>query len=171
MILEERIVDIAQSFIGQEELPNNSGFKDPWFEEAMKSVGWEMDQSWCAYFPKYVWTEAYADDEETLDLIDKYFVGHAVASFYNFRKSEEFAVRQVPVIGAIAVWKHGFTMNGHMGIVTSFTTVDFETVEGNTHNEGELEAKEVADRFRMLNMPHAEDAMNLLGFIYTTRLK
>jgi hypothetical protein len=60
--LRKRIVKIAASYIGQNELPgNNLGWYDPKFEIKMKSlkVPWQKTHAWCNYFTNLCWTEAY----------------------------------------------------------------------------------------------------------------
>ncbi len=172
MKLEERIVEIAKSYIGQEELPNNSGFIQSDYEEKIKSIGWVKGQSWCTHAVELVWTEAFSEiDPDGIPLLKMLFSGYAIKTLENFTNSGVFEVGQVPNIGAIAIWQHGNTEMGHAGVVVSFTRTTFKSCEGNTHREGEYEAKEYAERLRRLNIPHTSDGLNLLGFIYPQRKK
>ena len=60
MLLNTSIKEIAQSFIGQQEKPGNMGFVEAEFEERMIATGFQLGQSWCAYFSELVWRLAYA---------------------------------------------------------------------------------------------------------------
>lgn len=64
--IRKRIVEIAASYIGQNETPgNNSGWHDPLFQAKMvkpitdSNWGWTRTQPWCDYFTSLVWYEAY----------------------------------------------------------------------------------------------------------------
>jgi hypothetical protein len=91
-----------------------------------------------------------------------------VATYSQFAASKKFTVSQIPVLGAIAVWRHGDSWQGHLGTVTA---VDLEkkrfvTVEGNTNNNGSRNGYIVLEKLRSLGLPHNPNGLNLIGFIY-----
>lgn len=167
MTISEKIVQVARSYIGQKEKPNNSGFIDPIFEKKQKAVGWINGQSWCAYTAELIWSEAFAEIyPKILPLITKYFSGSTLATFKNFKKSPEFAVRSYPKVGAVAIWQHGSGTTGHAGVVTSFNDDTFQVVEGNTSEKGSREGTIVRENTREIIKPYSDKGLNLLGFIF-----
>ena len=42
----------ASTFVGQEEIRGNLGFKDKTFLSLMQAVGWRKTEAWCMYFVK-----------------------------------------------------------------------------------------------------------------------
>jgi len=173
MTLTERILQIANGYIGQKEKPNNSGFIDPLFEKKLKSRGWLNGQAWCAYTGELIWYDAFTElDVCALPLINKYFSGSAVQSFKNFKASPEFKVRLEPVLGGILIWQHGDSDLGHMGCCVSIKDSNHVgSVEGNTNASGGREGIEVALKARTLNLPHNRIGLNYLGCVYPIRIK
>jgi len=172
MTLEEKIVLIAKSYIGQKEKPNNSGFIDANFEKKQKAVGWVNGHAWCAYTAELIWKEAFtAIKPEAVPLLDKYFSGSTIQTFKNFKKSPEFPVRPTPKLGSVAIWQHGTGTTGHAGIVTSFNEKTFKCVEGNTSEAGSREGTIVRENTRELIKPYSAKGLNLLGFIHVEMLK
>ncbi len=174
MTLQELIVQKAKSYIGQEELPQNSGFKNSWFQNLMAKVGWQKFQSWCAYFAMDVWIEVFTVVQpDTVPLIKKYANGSSLQTYINFQKSKEFHVQQNPVPGAIVIFRHGNSSTlGHEGIVT---TVDgdcggFNFTSGNTSAAGSREGTIVADKHQKLNLPFNPNGLNILGFVNPIRI-
>lgn len=49
-----KIVEVAKSYVGQEEISGNMGFKDFDFNKQMKAVGFYLGAPWCAFFAKLV---------------------------------------------------------------------------------------------------------------------
>lgn len=172
MTLEEKIVAVAKSFVGQKEKPNNSGFIDPLFEKKEKARGWINGQSWCAYTGELIWYDAFTEIEpDALPLINKYFSGSAVQSYKNFKASPEFKVRKEPVLGGILIWQHGDSELGHMGCCIALTDINHVgSVEGNTNAAGGREGIEVALKNRVLNLPHSTTGLNYLGCVQPNRI-
>ena len=48
------------------------------------------------------------------------------------KASAEDRVKKIPAPGAIVIWQHGKTQNGHTGFVMEYGSKTMETVEGNT---------------------------------------
>ena len=150
------IVDIAKSFLGQTETPNNSGFKDKNFETAMKSVGWVKGYSWCVLFVKLVWKNAIAD-ETTRAAAMKLINPNSQATLQNFIKDKSglFEISDKATPGAIAIFqtfKNGKGQwTGHAGLVTAAYPDYFESIEGNTNDAGGREGYIVATKKRKYN--------------------
>lgn len=173
MTLTEKIVQIANSYIGQKEKPNNSGFIDPLFEKKQKARGWLNGQAWCAYTGELIWYEGFTEfDPCAVPLINKYFSGSALQSYKNFKASPEFKVRREPVLGGILIWQHGDSEQGHMGCCVSIKDANnVGSVEGNTNAAGGREGIEVALKNRKLNLPFTATGLNYLGCVYPIRIK
>lgn len=162
--MKNKIVEIAESYIGQEEKIRNSGFKNGWFERLMRGVGFYTGAPWCAFFAKLVWKEAGVDHSLISGSVRQTML----------RATKEGNWHTYPVEGAIVVWitfKNGKPKRtGHMGIVystfTSWTEVyDFITVEGNTNKNGSRQGTcvEYKNRSTDWNNPNG---LRLLGFIH-----
>ncbi len=115
-----------------------------------------------------VWIEAFMQiDPLTIPLIKKYANGSSLQTYFNFQKSKEFHVQQNPVPGALVIFRHGNTTQGHEGIVT---TVDsdcggFNFISGNTSATGSREGTIVGDKHQKLNLAFNPNGLNLLGFV------
>jgi hypothetical protein len=171
-MISNEIVQIARSYVGQRELPNNSGFKDPSFLKKMQAVGFYPGASWCCFFFKLVWMEGYEDSPAMQKLINRYANGSTRETYKNFKASPEFKVRDYPVVGAGVIWQHGSGTTGHAGVVTQLiSTTGFKSVEGNTNSTGGREGIEVYEQpLRKLGQPHTETGLNILGFIHPIEL-
>lgn len=171
MKLSEKIIELARSFIGQEETPNNSGFKNGWFQTLMEKIGWLKGQSWCAYFAKSVWCTAFLElDPVGAKLILKYANGGSQATYHNFARSKEFHVQTFPVPGALVIFREGNSFSGHEGIVTTFDNIGFNFISGNTSKAGSREGTTVLEKYRKLNLPYNPNGLNLTGFVVPTRI-
>lgn len=160
----KEIVNVARKYIGEEETTGNSGFKDQLFQKRLEQAGWFKGASWCAFFVEMCCKEA---NNQLMDEYTKLFSGSATATYANFEKAG-YVVNQQPAPGALAVWRHGNTWKGHIGIVTE--VVDdkvFKCVEGNTNNDGSREGYLVAEKKRhYAPLPFKPEGLNLIGFIH-----
>jgi hypothetical protein len=50
MTINEKILQIAEKYLGITEKPGNSGWYDEAFEAKMIARGWLRVEAWCAYF-------------------------------------------------------------------------------------------------------------------------
>lgn len=171
MLIAEKIVSIARSYIGQEEVLGNLGFKDAQFEEKMKEAGWEVGQAWCAYLGESVWRQGYGESHPLYKTISRLFSASALSTYYNFANSKQFKTGSVPYPGALVIWKHGTDPakhTGHLGIVTSAADTTFLSVEGNTTGDDPnmREGYIVAEKKHNLFAPASPKGLNLVGFVY-----
>jgi len=171
MTLQDKIIETARSYIGQEETPNNSGFKNSWFQTLMISIGWLKGQSWCAYFAKLVWHDSLLNiDPVGANLILKYANGSSLNTYQNFLRSKEFHVQTNPVAGALVIFREGNETSGHEGVVTTFDLIGFNFVSGNTSKAGSREGTTVLEKYRQLNLPFNPNGLNLVGFVNPIRI-
>lgn len=163
-MIAEKIKQVALSYIGKTEKPNNSGFNDAEFEKRMKDTGWSKSLSWCAFFTELVWKEAYAQTKLVAEL-NKLFSGSATATYKNFELGG-WQVGNKPKVGALAVWRYGNGWQGHIGIVVEENGVSFKSVEGNTNDVGGREGYIVAKKSRITKGLYTAKGLNLIGFVY-----
>lgn len=154
-------------YVGETETPNNSGFSNADFQKRMEAVGWIKQQSWCAYLAELIWKEAMP---EYFKEFDKLFSGSATATYKNFDIAK-WHVGLTPSLGAVVIWRYGNDWKGHAGIVIETNGSTFQTVEGNTNDKGGREGYIVARKIRLLNQPHKENGLNLVGFIHPPQPK
>lgn len=169
--LSDKIIEVAKSYLNQEETPNNSGFKNLWFQKVLLSMGWYKGASWCAFTGKAIWYNAFLSiDPVGAKLILKYASGSATGTYEAFAKSKEFHVQQIPVPGALVIFKEGYGPSGHEGVVTAVNGNTFKFISGNTSVAGSREGTTVLEKDSALNKPFNPKALNLVGFINPIRL-
>lgn len=157
-----KVVQIAKSYIGKTEKPNNQGFNDAAFEKKMQAVGFEKGHAWCAYFTELVFKEAYPTNKE----LDKLFSASAVTTFYNFQKAN-YKISIKPEVGSLVIWqtqKDGKPQwTGHAGIVVEVNGDTFKSVEGNTNDGGGRDGYIVALKSRKVQQ--VKNGLQVLGFV------
>lgn len=167
------IITFANVNIGQQEKPNNSGFKNPIFEKAMYGVGFHKYDSWCVYFAKLCWYIGISNDT-VRDLAMKLIVGNSQNTLYNFQhdKSGWFEITNYPQLGAIVIWQEYKDSipkwSGHAGVVDSIFAkggkYDWHDVEGNTNNNGSANGFEVLGKYRRYNW-NVQNGLRIKAFI------
>jgi len=164
--MRDTIVETALNFVGQQEIRGNMGFKDEAFEDLMEAVGWQKTQAWCAYFVELVWKLAYANDPQQVRELGMIMSGGAVATYNGFKKAG-YEINYTGRPGDIIIWqkhKEGKPhWSGHAGIVVQSSGSSFDTVEGNTNDDGSREGYEVARRTRTYEKKFT--GLNIKGFI------
>ena len=155
----KNIIEVAKSYIGQEEKTRNSGFKNGWFEKLMRAVGFYTGAPWCAFFAKLVWKESRVDHS----LIS----GSVYKTMMNATKAGNWHVK--PVDGCLTVWilfKNGKpTKKGHIGVFVFSATNWFKTVEGNTSKQGSREGTIVDENVHTYDWT-SSNGLRLMGFIH-----
>lgn len=167
--IQQTILAVAKKYIGETEKPSNMGFNSKVFEEKMLEVGFQKTQAWCSYFAELVWKEAYRllKKEHVVINLDKYFSASATKTFANFSAAPMVTVSDVPVEGALVIWKKGSTWMGHVGIVSKVNADEsFETIEGNGNDKGGREGYKVVEMFRKLELAPSKTGMYILGFVH-----
>lgn len=150
MNINKIITNVAKKYIGEKELPKNSGFINKKFEELMTTVGWISSYAWCSLFAELIWKEAYSQYDSTMiNEIDNLFSASSVKTFNNFKNNKNWIVNDIPEIGSIVTWQN-YKNNkplytGHTGIVVDIDEKSgtIKTVEGNTNEAGSREGEGV----------------------------
>jgi hypothetical protein len=168
MSIDEKIIDVAKSYIGQTEIKGNKGFIDPDFEDLMRSVGFQTNHAWCSYFAELVWRQAYAHDPAALAIIKKLFSGSSYRTLRNFEKAG-YKAEKTARAGSIVIWRKKrnweYSRFGHVGICIEVGDDYFKTVEGNTNAAGSREGETVAMKTRKYSF-QKENGLELAGFIH-----
>lgn len=171
--INAEIIEVAQKYLGQQEISGNMGFKDEDFSRKMEAVGHDDGEAWCALFTELVWKEAYQQWDATLfNRLDKLFNDGAVTTFRNFQKTRDFIVSSKPIAGALAVWQKYSNgrahWTGHIAIVESFNMqqAELNTIDGNTNDKGGREGYIVARIKRDIDFRTKQNGLVLLGFIH-----
>lgn len=158
-------IEIARTYLGEIEKPNNSGFHNPTMEAEMKALGeWQMGFAWCACFTQMVFRKTFPEQSERLR---KLFTPSTRDTFNNF-KNADFPISQKPVLGALVIWasyKGGKQQwSGHAGIVSEvIDNSTFKSIEGNTSASGSRNGDRVAEQTRTTAIK--ANGLNILGFI------
>jgi hypothetical protein len=169
----ERAVIAARSYIGQKEILGNKGFKNAEFQNKMINAGWHMGYAWCTLLAEIAWKDA-ANAMSQISLyeqFDKLFSASAIATYANFAHSANIKVSQMPVPGAVVIWKHGVDpagWQGHAGIVCTVTgSLRFTSVEGNTAGTDPniREGYDTLEKPHKLGLPPNPHGLNIVGFI------
>jgi hypothetical protein len=169
--IQEIIVDVARSYVGEKEISENKEFEDKIFEFKMKEVGWKPKEAWCSYFVELIFKEAFKQyDTSYLEFLNKNFSGSSQLTYNNFKKNGKpfgFVTSMEPKIGSIVIWQStkGFA-SGHIGIVTNYDS-DMQkmlVVEGNTNYIGSREGNLSIEKIRnYTTMPTGN--LKILGFV------
>ena len=168
MTRAQRIIAIAQGYIGNKEIKGNQGFENKAFEKKLKQVGFYMGAPWCAFFTKLVYGEAYYDNKMLHAAVAKCCSGGALLTLQLHEDNGTFSVGEEPRPGAIIIWRMGAGKSGHAGIVVS---VDKDkntmmTIEGNTNMHGSREGDRVAQKLRTITRDFQKSGLNVTGYIY-----
>lgn len=168
-MIADKIISIAQGYIGEQEILGNKGFKDQQFQKDMEAVGWSYGDAWCASFAKMVYLKAY-QGSDLGRLLANLMNPSALGTYYSIAHEGTFSVSQTPVPGAIVIFKEGVDPTrheGHAGIVKDVVTgVSFRSIEGNTSDNPDVrEGYIVAMKTHLLNKAPDPHGLNIVGFI------
>ena len=157
--MKNTIRDRALSFVGEEEIEGNKGFKNDNFQKRMEEAGWEEGFAWCSYFVEMVCG------------FSEGFSGSAVQTFNNFKKQN--LTSRNPKIGSLIVWqtykKGKAHWSGHIGVVAAIDRGQIITVEGNTNNSGGREGYKVALKIRQNDFT-VKNGLTLIGYINVSKI-
>lgn len=120
------LIYAAEACVGQREQGGNN--KGKFVELCQKTVdGFAGSEAWCMAFVQSM--VAYV--EKKLDIVSPLFSSeHCLTTWLNTNKAQR--VQFVPKAGAIIIWQHGKTQNGHTGFMMELHDDKMDTVEGNT---------------------------------------
>lgn len=140
--LSEKILQIAITQIGVQEIPKNSN-AGPEVEKYLKSVGLGKGYSWCMAFVYWCASEA----AKQLTLPNTLYKTGGVLAMWNARALLRV---KTPQPGDIIILDYGKGL-GHTGIIEKIVGTTLHTIEGNTNDEGSREGYEVCRRTRKLS--------------------
>lgn len=119
------LVQVAPCGYGIREKSNRNDGPD--VEAIQETVGGHSNEAWCM---AYVQT-CIAYVEKVLGVKSPIAVGeHCLTVWGETAKVQR--VKHIPLPGAIAIWRHGNTSNGHTGFVLACDDKVFQSIEGNT---------------------------------------
>lgn len=179
--LIETQIRLASVFEGVRETGDNIGVE----VEIFQNYTHTPKQPYCVSFPVYVVNNGVIDSLSQSGGIHFPYVLPKVASakaLYDWADrgiiiadqtgkeiSRESVITSVPRRGDIAIWRHGTTNKGHVGMVLSVNVFDktFESLEANTNPEGSREGDGIYIRTRDLSKVKQvlKEKMWLRGFI------
>lgn len=121
----ERLIRVANGFVGIRESGNNDGY---WVSKFLKSVGLTPGNPWCAAFVSFCLDSAKIKTLKTRSGLARSFISKnktikATKVMYNNMK--------LPM-GTVIVWRRGTTTFGHVGFANQWTGKSGTTIEGNT---------------------------------------
>jgi len=172
-MIADKIISIAQTYLGEQEILGNKGFKDPQFQKFMESNGWYMGAPWCMFLSKGIFATAY-QQSKYCHYVKTAFTGNALATYYQVAHDGIFKVSSTPIPGAIVIFKEGTDPakhEGHAGIITEIGDASygryFQSIEGNTSGTDPniREGYIVAEKKHTLVLPPDPHGLNIIGFI------
>lgn len=151
----------AEACVGiREQGGNNQG---PMVELIQETVGSHSGEAWCMSFvmTMIAYAEVRAGVKSPLITTE-----HCLTLWRETKLEQK--VKRSPLPGAIAIWQHGKSTNGHTGFMVEMHKDTFETVEGNTNSGQDGTGEVVRDGggvYRNLRTKGKIGDMKLLGFI------
>lgn len=143
-ILTDKALNIAKTQIGVSEVPKGSN-QGPEVNEYLASVGLKGKFAWCQSFVYWCFKQA----SKELQLANPIPKTAGVLMHWNNTTGKKVVV---PQVGDLFVLDFGKGL-GHIGFVTKVDLANktFETIEGNSNDEGSREGYEVAHRIGKLS--------------------
>ncbi len=169
-LIWEKVVVTAKDFLTTKNLNDSKEFNEPIFHAKLSSFNWDLQFASSSIFCEIVWKIAHkGGGTNEWNELDRLFCPGPVATYTNFRGNRTYKTGNQPEPGSIAVWKRGNSWQGHMGIVSevSENKETFKIIEGRAliGSENRFIGVQESDNKKM-NLPFANDKLNLLGFIY-----
>lgn len=163
MSIGERIINVANSYLINNNIAQSDNYNSYWLREKKDAFGWNDAYATHSYFAEIVWKEAYGIDSRESQWIDKLFSPSPIATHTNFRGSKHFRTGISPHLGAIAVWRNGW--HGYMGIVSTVYPDGnlFDMIIGQWEN-GKVRVN--LHFSRDADTEYKKDGYNLVGFVY-----
>lgn len=152
----ELLIGLAKACVGiHESGGNNEGSEIEIFQS---SCGTPQGQSWCLDFLQSLIDYV----EYSSGIVSPVFATQGVCDLWN-RTPMERRLRS-PMPGDIILWRHGKTIHGHCGLVIAESEESYETIEGNTTDENEIN-REGDGVYSKSRKKEGSSDFVLLGFI------
>jgi hypothetical protein len=172
--LKKEIVTVAKKYNGLKEIPGNQGFYDKAFEQRSKQAGFQKGFAWCMIACEVFLIEAIENIEKKYgkDLtklkneVKTEITPSTIGTWNNFKESVSFLrLTANPLPGDIVIWVNTASRGtGHAGIVIGvLSNGSFQTIEGNTNNDGSREGNQIAIKSRLVERDGK--GLDVLGFI------
>lgn len=117
--------EVAKSLYGIREKTNNND--GPIVELIQETIGDAENESWCMSFVQ----TCLAYVESVMGVTSPLFASeHCLTVWQNTPPEQRVKIK--PLGGAIVIWQHGKTSDGHTGVVLDCDDKIFHTIEGNT---------------------------------------
>lgn len=117
--------EAAKACVGiREKTGNNDG---PMVELIQQTIGNAVNESWCMSFVQTCLAYAALKTNKLIPIFES---EHCLTVWEKTPKEQK--VKITPLPGAICIWRHGNTSNGHTGIVLGCDEDTMHLVEGNT---------------------------------------
>jgi len=145
-MLKEKVLEIAASEIGTEEVGNNWGSPtDPSdVDDFLRSVGINFPAPWCMAFVYWCFKEACSQ----IGIENPLAKTGGVLDQWNRRKLKYGQVHPMP--GDVFIMDFGKGL-GHAGFVEKVEGIWIYTIEGNSNDEGSREGYKVCRRRRVMD--------------------
>lgn len=131
-------IEAAKSCVGiREEGGNNKG---PLVELIQKTIGDANREAWCMAFQQSML--AYV--ETKIGIYSRLFASEHCLTVWA-KSSEDCRVKYFPLPGAIVIWRHGQTTNGHTGVFLEADGDQMLCVEGNSNRGLDADGTIIAD--------------------------
>jgi hypothetical protein len=159
-----KIINLARTYIGEQEISGNQGFKSARLQNELSKDGWRKGEAWCCYLQEMLWEEAYPEHETTFD---KLFSANCVQTLENFRKAG-YEISTIPKLGSLGIMRQYVdnkpTSKGHALLVTELRShTEWKSVEGNTTGAGVREGELVWEQIRSLM--YKPTGLRMEGFV------
>lgn len=152
----------AQACVGETEVGGNNRGK--FVELCQKTVdNYAGGEAWCMAFVESMVSYA----ELKTGIISTFFSSEHCLTTWRKSKAVD-RVKKIPAPGAIIIWQHGKSENGHTGFVTEWLDKKMTTVEGNTGSASFRDGDGVYSKTRSTTK---DGDMNVVGFIIPFPLK
>ena len=151
----------AEACVGIREVGGNN--KGPLVQEIQKTVDNKASsEAWCMAFVQTML--AYV--EKKLGVKSPIFESEHCLTVWG-KTSKVQRVKSIPLPGAIIIWQHGKTTNGHTGFVMEFAGKTFEAVEGNTESGivGDKVVRDGGGVYRTIRSTKKNGDMTIVGYL------
>lgn len=132
------IIETAASFVDLTETSSNARWDDlvkkktgrgDLLRAQLIATGWQPGWAYCMSFGEVCWRAGYKGRAE-LQLIGQSITPSVMSTFENFEELRR--ITKTPVPGALMLYQHGNTWQGHAAIVEKVAGDVVSTIEGNT---------------------------------------
>ncbi|MFN8738713.1 MAG: CHAP domain-containing protein [Pirellula sp.] len=144
----------------REKSGNNDG---PMVELLQETIGSASNEAWCLSFVQ----TCLAYVEFKTGIKSPIFASeHCLTTWEKTDKKQRVKIRPLP--GAIIIWQHGKSSNGHTGVLTEWNVSEFLAIEGNTTSglrpDGSIE-RDGGGVYATKRNSKANGEMKVVGFL------